>query len=115
MILAVVGFIMMLSGFSNVDTNSGDKIQVLLASMGGGMATALYTTLVGLVCCQAMKVQYFNLTQGLNKAMEQLPQTDSGPVNVEAQLELQKKLEAAQKKFEAAKQELMSLDLTFNK
>jgi len=66
----VVGFIMMLVGFASIDTADVSKIQNLLASMSYGMSTALYTTLVGLVCSQALKIQYFNLTHDINKIIE---------------------------------------------
>ena len=73
MIGTVIGFIMMLVGFTDVDTSSVEKIQDLLGSMSGGMSTALYTTLVGLICSQALKIECFNLTHGLNKAVDELP------------------------------------------
>lgn len=76
MIGTVVGFIMMLVGFTTVDTSQVEKIQGLLASMSAGMSTALYTTLVGLVCSQMLKVQYFNLAHCLDKVMNEFPDPD---------------------------------------
>jgi len=68
MIGTVVGFIMMLmGGFSDVDVANPATVQNMLSQLSGGMATALYTTLAGLVGSLLLKVQFFNLTQGLDK------------------------------------------------
>jgi len=66
MIGTVSGFILMLVGFSTLDVSDITSVQDLLSSMSGGMSTALYTTLIGLICSQLLKIQYFNLAQGLN-------------------------------------------------
>jgi ABC-type Fe3+ transport system permease subunit len=67
MIGTVVGFIMMLSGFATVDTNDIKTVQDLIKTLGIGMSTALYTTLIGLICSAGLKVQYFNLSQAIDK------------------------------------------------
>jgi len=61
MIGTVIGFIMMLAGFGAVDAKDASSIQNLMSSMSSGMATALYTTLAGLICSALLKVQYFNI------------------------------------------------------
>ena len=61
MIGTVFGFIMMLVGFSEIDTSNVKAIQDLLGSLSGGMSTALYTTLVGLIGRVFLSTQYFNL------------------------------------------------------
>jgi hypothetical protein len=61
MIGTVIGFIMMLTGFGAVDANDASSIQNLMTSMSSGMATALYTTLAGLICSSLLKIQYFNI------------------------------------------------------
>jgi len=72
MIGTVIGFIMMLVGFAHVDVGDIKSIQDLLGSMSGGMSTALYTTLVGLVASQLLKIQYFNLQRGIQAAETKL-------------------------------------------
>lgn len=62
----VFGFIMMLETFLGVDTSNQQSMQNMIIEMGKGMATALYTTLVGLVCSVLLKVQYFSLSQALD-------------------------------------------------
>jgi len=64
----VIGFIMMLSGFTNIDVKDMSTVQGLIKSLGVGMSTALYTTLTGLVCSALLKIQYFNLSQAIDKA-----------------------------------------------
>ena len=70
MIGTVAGFIMMLSGFATVDTNDIKTVQVLIKTLGTGMSTALYTTLMGLICNAGLKVQYFNLSQAIDKVRQ---------------------------------------------
>ena len=64
----VIGFIMMLSGFTKVDVSDTSTIQGLIKSLGTGMSTALYSTLTGLICSALLKIQYFNLSQSVEKA-----------------------------------------------
>ncbi len=68
MIGTVIGFIMMLVGFATVNVGDVKSVQTLLGSMSGGMSTALYTTLVGLIASQILKIQYFNLQRGVEDA-----------------------------------------------
>lgn len=63
----IVGFIMMLSGFESVDMSNPQTIQNLLSQLGKSMATALYTTIVGLVCGSLLKIQVFNVSLELQK------------------------------------------------
>tara|TARA_Y100000310_G_scaffold344381_2_gene456868 strand:- start:1137 stop:1643 length:507 start_codon:yes stop_codon:yes gene_type:complete len=63
----VIGFMMMLSGFATVDVSNTSSVQELIKSLGGGMSTALYSTLVGLICSALLKIQYFNLNQAIDK------------------------------------------------
>ena len=56
----VIGFMMMLSGFATVDVSNTSSVQELIKSLGGGMSTALYSTLVGLICSALLKIQWFN-------------------------------------------------------
>lgn len=63
----LVGFIIMLAGFATVDPNQLQSIQSLIVALATGMATALYTTLVGLVCSHLLSYQYQNLTQAIRK------------------------------------------------
>lgn len=67
MLGTIIGFVMMLSGFETLDISKQQTVQGLLAELGKSMATALYTTLVGIICGQLLKVQYFNLSLELQK------------------------------------------------
>ena len=66
----VIGFIMMLSGFSNVNVEDLSTVQGMIKGLGAGMSTALYTTLTGLVCSALLKIQYFNLSQAIDKVRQ---------------------------------------------
>ena len=66
MIGTVIGFLLMLgTAFSDLDVTSSKALQTALASMAVGMSTALYTTLIGLVCSLIIKVQLVNLEVAL--------------------------------------------------
>ena len=67
MLGTIIGFCMMLAGFESLDISNQQTIQGLLAELGKSMATALYTTLVGLVCGQCLKMQALILGLHLNK------------------------------------------------
>lgn len=67
MLGTIIGFCMMLNGFDALDIAKQQTVQTLLAELGKSMATALYTTLVGLICGQLLKVQYFVLSLELQK------------------------------------------------
>ncbi len=67
MIGTVAGFIYMLSSsFSEMDPQNVTSMQGVLAKMGSGMSTALYTTAAGLVCSLLLKLQLFNFTHHLD-------------------------------------------------
>ena len=66
----VIGFIMMLGGFASVDINDMATVQGLIKGLGVGMSTALYTTLTGLICSALLKIQYFNLSQAIDKVRQ---------------------------------------------
>ena len=66
----VIGFIMMLGGFANIDINHMATVQGLIKGLGVGMSTALYTTLKGLICSALLKIQYFNLSQAIDKVRQ---------------------------------------------
>ena len=62
MIGTVTGFLLMLSGaFANIDLANTATIQTALSKMALGMSTALYTTLVGLICSLTLKIQLVNV------------------------------------------------------
>ena len=61
MLGTIIGFVMMLSGFESLDISNPSTISTLLSNLGKSMATALYTTLVGIVCGCLLKIQYYIL------------------------------------------------------
>lgn len=61
MLGTIIGFVLMLSGFDSLDIGNPSTISSLLSSLGKSMATALYTTLVGISCGCLLKIQYFIL------------------------------------------------------
>ena len=64
----VTGFLIMLgTAFANVDVTNSVTLQQALSDMAIGMSTALWTTLVGLVCSLIIKVQLVNLEVALNE------------------------------------------------
>ena len=68
MVGTVTGFLLMLgTAFSNIDVSNSASLQKALEFMAVGMSTALYTTLVGLICSLIIKVQLVNLEVGINE------------------------------------------------
>jgi len=68
MVGTVTGFLIMLgTAFANVDVTNAVTLQQALSDMALGMSTALWTTLVGLVCSLIIKVQLVNLEVALNE------------------------------------------------
>ena len=68
MVGTVTGFLIMLgTAFANVDVTNAVTLQQALSDMAIGMSTALWTTLVGLVCSLIIKVQLVNLEVALNE------------------------------------------------
>ena len=68
MVGTVTGFLIMLgTAFANVDVTNSATLQQALSDMALGMSTALWTTLVGLVCSLIIKVQLVNLEVALNE------------------------------------------------
>lgn len=65
MVGTIWGFIAMLSGFIDCDVSDIESVQSLLTAISGGMSVALYTTLTGLICSQLLKVQFFNIDNGI--------------------------------------------------
>ena len=68
MVGTVTGFLIMLgTAFANVDVSNAVTLQNALSDMAVGMSTALWTTLIGLVCSLIIKVQLVNLEVALNE------------------------------------------------
>ena len=62
MIGTVTGFLLMLNrAFTQIDLSNPTTIQNSLVNMALGMSTALYTTLTGLICSLALKIQLVNV------------------------------------------------------
>jgi len=64
----LIGFVMMLSGFRTLSIDDPSTSQALLTQLGKSMATALLTTVTGLVCGMVLKFQYFNLNSEVENA-----------------------------------------------
>ncbi len=67
----LIGFIIMLAGFAHINPGELKSLQTLIVSLGSGMATALYTTLVGLTCSHLLSYQYHNLGQAIRELTEE--------------------------------------------
>ena len=68
MVGTVTGCLLMLgTAYANVDVTNSVTLQNALSEMAVGMSTALYTTLIGLVCSLIIKVQLVNLEVALNE------------------------------------------------
>ena len=70
MIGTVVGFIQMLAGFSSLNISNTSSIQTMIVSMSYGMSTALYTTLVGLIFGNIIKLQAFDIDRAIELEQE---------------------------------------------
>jgi len=66
----VVGFILMLGPIATLDAADHAAIRAALASMGGGMAVALYTTLTGLIGGMLLKIQSLLLDGGIQELIQ---------------------------------------------
>lgn len=67
----LIGFIIMLAGFANIDPSQLKSLQAFIITLGAGMMTALYTTLVGLTCSHLLSYQYHNLGQAIRKLTDE--------------------------------------------
>ena len=68
MVGTVTGFLLMLgTAFKDLDVTNVVSLQDALANMALGMSTALYTTLVGLICSLIIKVQLVNFEISLKE------------------------------------------------
>jgi len=65
----IVGFILMLASVSNISDFDAASIQFVLLEMSSGMATALYTTLAGLVGSLLLAAQYHLLDRYADEAV----------------------------------------------
>ena len=72
MVGTVIGFIVMLSSFENIDFEDTKSIQEMITKLSYGMSTALSTTLVGLVASVLLKIQYFKLDELVKRNEEKL-------------------------------------------
>ena len=78
MIGTVAGFIYLLdTSFSKMDPQNVISMQGVLAKMGVGMSTALYTTAAGLVCSLLLKLQMYNLTHHLDYLSTKLEKNEA--------------------------------------
>lgn len=71
MIGTIVGFLMMLHGGFTISSDDAQSIQRLLGRFSVGLGTALYTTLVGLICSLLLKLQLFSLGHALGQIKDE--------------------------------------------
>lgn len=57
----IIGFILIFASLDKIDIEGGDDLKNLLIAMSGGMGTALYTTLTGLIGASLLSFQYLVL------------------------------------------------------
>lgn len=57
----IIGFILIFSSLDKIEIEGGDDLKNLLIAMSGGMGTALYTTLTGLIGATILSFQYLIL------------------------------------------------------
>ena len=68
MVGTVTGFLLMLgTSFTDIDVTNSASLQDALINMALGMSTALYTTLIGLLCSLLIKVQLVNFEVSLRE------------------------------------------------
>jgi len=68
----IIGFILIFASLDNIDIEGGDDLKNLLIAMSGGMGTALYTTLTGLVGASVLSFQYLILSRQSEHLVAQL-------------------------------------------
>lgn len=68
----VIGFIAMLAPIGNLDGADELALKSALAEMSGGMAIALYTTLVGLIGALWLKLQGYLLDHGADEVVRRM-------------------------------------------
>lgn len=61
----IIGFIMMLGNFQNIDVSSVENMKSLIAALGAGLGVALYTTLCGIIFGHMLQVQAFMIDRSL--------------------------------------------------
>ena len=60
MVGTVIGFILAFSNFTELDVTNIESMRLVLRTMATGIGTALWTTLIGLVCNTLLKLQLIN-------------------------------------------------------
>jgi len=68
----IIGFILIFASLDNIDIEGGDDLKNLLIAMSGGMGTALYTTLTGLIGASLLSFQYLILSRQSEHLIAQL-------------------------------------------
>ncbi|MFK7996860.1 MAG: MotA/TolQ/ExbB proton channel family protein [Granulosicoccus sp.] len=68
----IIGFILIFASLDKIDIEGGDDLKNLLIAMSGGMGTALYTTLTGLVGASLLSFQYLVLGRQSEHLIAQL-------------------------------------------
>ena len=73
----VIGFVVMLSSITAVESLEISQIQLLMQTMTGGMRIALNTTIFGLVCSMLAGLQYLMLDRSADRLLADVVQHNS--------------------------------------
>ena len=68
----IIGFILIFASLNETPEVDGQNIQSLLLTMSGGMGTALYTTLLGLISATLLGAQYLILGRSVEELIASL-------------------------------------------
>jgi flagellar motor component MotA len=72
MIGTLIGFVLVFGdALANIDLNNEANKVKIIADMGIGISTAIYTTLAGLVCSVLLWIQLINLEYGISHYEEE--------------------------------------------
>ena len=75
----IIGFILIFGSLSGISIDGAEGLRDLLVAMSGGMGTALFTTLAGLIGATLLSVQYLILGREAEHLLGLLAQVRHGP------------------------------------
>ena len=75
----IIGFILIFGSLSGEKIVGDDALRELLVSMSGGMGTALFTTLAGLIAATFLSLQYLLLGRQTEHVIAAVMHSESSP------------------------------------